>query len=87
MLSCKQVASQAGDITRHRLPTWRQRLGVWLHLLVCHHCRRYLRQVRLMQAFLQRRQRQQQDEEAAAAVLAAVQAANASQSGAKGKQD
>lgn len=45
MLSCKQITEQACDYLEKHL-TFRQRLQVWLHLLICHHCRRYIRQIR-----------------------------------------
>jgi hypothetical protein len=47
MLKCKEVTRAiAGD----ELATadWRRRLSVRLHLLVCRHCRRYARQLRII---------------------------------------
>lgn len=62
MLSCKQVVDHsdhllAGEVSR------RQRLAIYLHLLICVHCRRYLRQLRLMLAALPRLRRRAEDSE------------------------
>lgn len=46
MLSCKDVTQRAGDWTDGQL-SWRERLAVRLHLLLCALCRRFLRQYRL----------------------------------------
>jgi len=45
MLTCKEVSK---SIASDELTTtsWRQRLSVKLHLLMCRHCRRYARQMR-----------------------------------------
>ncbi len=45
MLSCKQVATAvaSGELDSAGL---RRRLGVWLHLMMCGHCRCYVRQIR-----------------------------------------
>lgn len=47
MLKCREVVDNAdqlldGDISR------RQRLAINLHLLMCRHCRRYMRQLRAL---------------------------------------
>lgn len=47
MLSCKQVVDRADHVLAGELP-WRQRVGVWVHLAICVHCRRYLRQLRVL---------------------------------------
>lgn len=46
MLSCKDVTQRAGAWTDGEL-SWRERLAVRLHLLLCSLCRRFLRQYRL----------------------------------------
>lgn len=45
MLSCREVTERASDYLDRALPLW-QRLAVRLHLFMCQHCRRYLRQLR-----------------------------------------
>lgn len=45
MLSCREVTEKASDYLDRTLP-WGQRLGMRLHILMCQHCRRYLRQIR-----------------------------------------
>ncbi len=44
MLNCKEVTT---IIASERLSrrTWRDRLGLCIHLLMCRHCRRYVRQL------------------------------------------
>lgn len=45
MLTCREAAAQADILLTEGLG-WRQRLSLRLHLMLCHHCRRYLRQAR-----------------------------------------
>lgn len=45
MITCKEV-SRAFASDELASMSWRQRLSVRLHLLMCRHCRRYARQVR-----------------------------------------
>lgn len=47
MLNCRDVMEHASDYLDKTL-TWRQRMGIWLHLQICHHCRRYVRQFRMI---------------------------------------
>lgn len=47
MLSCKQVVDSADALLARELP-WRRRLGIYVHVAVCAHCRRYLRQLRTL---------------------------------------
>lgn len=45
MLSCREVAATASDYVNRDL-TWRERVGVRFHLLMCRFCHRYVRQMR-----------------------------------------
>ena len=45
MLSCKELTEQAGDYLDKQLPL-SKKLQLKMHLLLCHHCRRYLKQLR-----------------------------------------
>ncbi|MFZ0258178.1 MAG: zf-HC2 domain-containing protein [Gammaproteobacteria bacterium] len=45
MLNCRQVTNRASDYLDEALPFW-ERLQMQLHLALCHHCRRYLKQLR-----------------------------------------
>ena len=47
MLSCKEVVAQS-DALLAREVTLRQRLQIMIHLFVCEHCRRYLRQLEIL---------------------------------------
>ena len=47
MLSCREVVQDSDLLLAGELP-WRRRLSVKMHLLVCRHCRRYLRQLRIL---------------------------------------
>ena len=53
MLSCKEVTAKADDFLDRRL-SWRDRWRVRLHLLICHHCRRFVGQLRRTVETLQR---------------------------------
>jgi hypothetical protein len=49
MPSCREVAEAiASDRLQDSPPS--RRFGVWLHLLMCRHCRRYARQMRAIGA-------------------------------------
>ncbi len=45
MLNCREVVRQfsGGDFER---TGWSRKFSLWLHLALCRHCRRYLRQIR-----------------------------------------
>jgi predicted anti-sigma-YlaC factor YlaD len=47
MLKCRDVAEQASGYIDHEL-SWRGRLAVRLHLLMCRACREYVRQLSLV---------------------------------------
>lgn len=53
MLSCRQVNERGTDYLERQL-NWRGRLAVRAHLLICSYCRRFLRQLTLTRATLQR---------------------------------
>lgn len=46
MYKCRDIAHHASDYLDGHLSRW-QRLGFALHLLMCGHCRAFLRQLRL----------------------------------------
>ena len=47
MLTCKQAVDLASTSLETPLPRW-QRWQLGLHLLMCRHCRRYLKQLRFL---------------------------------------
>ena len=49
MLKCRELVHEADRLLDDDL-NWRGRLAVRFHLLICHHCRRYVRQLRLLLA-------------------------------------
>jgi predicted anti-sigma-YlaC factor YlaD len=51
MLTCKEQVAQSSDYLDGQL-TFRERLLVRHHLMFCPNCRRFIRQMRLMQATL-----------------------------------
>lgn len=51
MLTCKELVARSSDLLDEQLG-WREKLALRRHLLLCRHCRRYLRQMRLTQATL-----------------------------------
>jgi anti-sigma factor ChrR (cupin superfamily) len=55
MLTCRElVQNLASDWLDSQL-SWRQRIGVRFHLLICDHCRRFIRQLELVRGVLARR--------------------------------
>ncbi len=47
MLKCREVAVEAERLLDGEL-TWPRRLALRFHLLMCHHCQRYVRQLRTL---------------------------------------
>jgi len=47
MLTCKEITEQASDYCDKELSSFK-RMSFKLHLLMCHHCRRYMKQVALV---------------------------------------
>lgn len=47
MLSCKEVSQLSSEFIDKRL-SLKQRLRFFIHMLMCGHCRRYIRQLRTM---------------------------------------
>ncbi len=54
MLKCRDLVHDADALLDGGLPL-RRRVALRLHLFMCVHCRRYLRQLRLLVAVLRRR--------------------------------
>jgi predicted anti-sigma-YlaC factor YlaD len=55
MLTCRELAqTMASDYLDAQL-TWRERAAVRFHLLICNHCRRFMRQLTLVRGLLARR--------------------------------
>lgn len=55
MLSCKGVSARASDYLDRQQPRG-ERVRVMFHLLICGHCRRFMRQFRLLLASLRVRE-------------------------------
>jgi hypothetical protein len=53
MLNCKQTSQLVSQSLDRRL-TWKERLAVRLHLLICKYCARFNRQLLAMRAGLKR---------------------------------
>ena len=52
MLTCRElVQSRASDYLDSQL-NWRARAGVRFHLLICHHCRRFMHQLARVRGLL-----------------------------------
>ena len=47
MLSCREVVDNADLLITGHL-SWRHQLAIRIHLLICHHCRRYVRQFKIL---------------------------------------
>lgn len=46
MISCQDITEKTSYFIDGKLSLW-QRLQWWMHLLICHHCRQFVRQFRL----------------------------------------
>jgi hypothetical protein len=53
MLSCKALVARASEFLDGELGLG-QRMSVRMHLAMCRHCRRFIKQVRLSQAVLRK---------------------------------
>lgn len=51
MKSCKETSTLVTQSLDRKL-TFRERAGMWLHLLVCRNCVRFMRQMHLIRAWL-----------------------------------
>lgn len=47
MLSCRDVANEADLLLAGEL-SWRRRMAFRVHLVICNHCRRYVRQLKYL---------------------------------------
>lgn len=47
MLSCKEVVKIVSSEER---PSWRRRLEIRFHLMMCHHCGKYVKHLELLKA-------------------------------------
>lgn len=54
MLKCKHVVEKADALVDGTPLSRRERFALRLHLMMCHHCRRYVRQLRALLGFLPR---------------------------------
>ena len=55
MLKCKEVVEKADALVDGTSLSWRERFALRLHLMMCHHCRRYVRQLQSLVASLRNR--------------------------------
>ncbi|MFT5432302.1 MAG: putative anti-sigma-YlaC factor YlaD [Myxococcota bacterium] len=44
MLTCRELTDVVTAYLEGRLPAW-TRMGIWMHIQMCSHCRRYFRQI------------------------------------------
>lgn len=54
MLSCHEVQQRADALVDGDPLSFRERMALRMHLLMCHHCRRFVRQLRQLVASLRR---------------------------------
>ncbi|MDZ7736944.1 MAG: zf-HC2 domain-containing protein [Gammaproteobacteria bacterium] len=64
MLSCRELVNETTGDPDLITPGHSFRWSVRLHLLMCHHCRRYVRQLRLLLVLLTGKQHRRQAAEA-----------------------
>lgn len=69
MLKCKDVVEKADALVDGTPMSWRERLAMRLHLLMCHHCRRYVRQLRALVTTLRRTEAPRNNDEEVERIL------------------
>lgn len=74
MLKCRDLITQADQYLADDL-TPGQRLGMKMHLLMCRHCRRFVRQFQLLLNFLPRLRRQA-DEQTVEKIMQGIEHGN-----------
>ncbi|OGL46653.1 MAG: hypothetical protein A2161_01940 [Candidatus Schekmanbacteria bacterium RBG_13_48_7] len=52
MLTCKEVAQLVSDSFENKLPLF-QRIGMWIHYLMCRQCLEYHRQIHFLRKIYQ----------------------------------
>lgn len=65
MLTCKEVSTLYASDAVHEAP-WPRRVAVRLHLLMCRHCSRYVRELRAIGVAARRSAAQRTSDDAAA---------------------
>ena len=50
MLSCKDFVAYQGQIIEGKDVSFRESISLKMHYFMCHHCRRYFKQIRLVNA-------------------------------------
>jgi len=53
MLTCKEASFLASKQLDDKL-TWRERIGLWLHIAMCSSCRRYVRDIQKLQIVIRK---------------------------------
>jgi anti-sigma factor RsiW len=54
MLKCRDVEQRADELVDGTPLSFRERFALRLHLMMCHHCRRYVKQLRKLVRALRR---------------------------------
>ena len=63
MLKCRDVEQRADELVDGTPLSLRARFALRLHLMMCHHCRRYVKQLRKLVRALRREYEPASDEE------------------------
>jgi hypothetical protein len=53
MLTCREATRLASERLDHKLPAL-ERMGLWLHLAMCRHCKAFVRQLRFLRDAVRR---------------------------------
>lgn len=72
MLKCKDVAASASDYLRDELP-WYKKLPWYLHLAMCHNCRRFINKIKLTVAMSHRLRPPESDAETVDKIVSEVE--------------
>lgn len=72
MLKCQEVELRADALVDGTPLSRRERMALGMHLLICHHCRRYVRQLRALTDHLRHHQPETAPDEQVQAVVESV---------------
>lgn len=72
MLKCRDLVNQADLLLDDAEMSSRQRFSLRAHLLICHHCRRYVHQLRELRAHLLSREAPRADDVQVKSILECI---------------
>ena len=72
MLSCKEFVKSQGEILEGEKHSLGKRISLKMHYFMCHHCRRYFKQIRLVDALAKKLSTEKVSDDKVAELMAKV---------------